>query len=126
MANLEQIIADIKELKLLEEERGIPQDEMIVMLETGLTAAYKKHLGEAKLAQVKLNPEKHTIKFYSGKQVVETVEDPDKEISLADAKEIKKSYKKSIPISCWENSNRCWWYCNRYCCIRMDYSSQKA
>ncbi len=80
-------------LRLLEEERGIPQEKMIGMLEAGLTAAYKKHLGEAMLAQVKLNPEKHTIKFYSGKIVVETVEDPDKEISLADAKEIKKSYK---------------------------------
>jgi len=62
-------------------------------LEAGLTAAYKKHLGEAMLSQVKLNPEKHTIKFYSGKLVVEEVEDADKEISLADAKEIKKSYK---------------------------------
>ena len=80
-------------LRLLEQERGIPQEKMIAMLEAGLTAAYKKHLGEAKLSQVKLNPEKHTIKFYSGKMVVETVEDPDKEISLADAKEIKKSYK---------------------------------
>ncbi len=80
-------------LKLVEEERGIPQEKMIAMIEAGLTAAYKKHLGEAMLAQVKLNPEKHTIKFYSGKVVVETVEDEDKEISLADAKEIKKSYK---------------------------------
>ena len=80
-------------LKLLEQERGIPQDQMIAMLESGLTAAYKKHKGEAMLAQVKLNPEKHTIKFYSGKLIVETVEDPDKEISLEDAKEIKKSYK---------------------------------
>ncbi len=80
-------------LRLLEQERGIPQDQMIGMLEAGLTAAYKKHKGEAMLAQVKLNPEKHTIKFYSGKMVVETVEDSDKEISLEDAKEIKKSYK---------------------------------
>jgi len=80
-------------LRILEEERGIPQETMISMLEAGLTAAYKKHLGEAMLSQVKLNPEKHTIKFYSGKLVVEEVEDADKEISLADAKEIKKSYK---------------------------------
>ena len=80
-------------LKLLEEERGIPQETMISMMESALTAAYKKSLGEAKSAQVKLNPEKHTIKIYSYKTVVETVEDPDKEISLVDAKEIKKSYK---------------------------------
>lgn len=90
-------------LRLLEEERGIPQDEMITMLEAGLTAAYKKHLGEAKLSQVKLNPEKHTIKFYSGKLIVETVEDADKEISLADAKEIKKSYKLGETV--WTEEN---------------------
>lgn len=90
-------------LRLLEEERGIPQDQMIGMLEAGLTAAYKKHLGEAKLSQVKLNPEKHTIKFYSGKMIVETVEDPDKEISLVDAKEIKKSYKLGETV--WKEEN---------------------
>ncbi len=90
-------------LRLLEEERGIPQDKMISMLEAGLTAAFKKHLGEAKLSQVKLNPEKHTIKFYSGKLIVESVEDPDKEISLADAKEVKKSYKLGETV--WKEEN---------------------
>ncbi|MBQ7880801.1 MAG: transcription termination/antitermination protein NusA [Clostridia bacterium] len=80
-------------LKAFEEERGIPQENFISMLETGLTAAFKKVLGEAKSAMVKLIPEKHTIKFYSYKTVVETVEDADKEISLEDAKAIKKSYK---------------------------------
>ena len=90
-------------LRLLEQERGIPQDKMISMLEAGLTAAYKKHLGQAMLSQVKLNPEKHTIKFYSGKLIVEAVEDADKEISLADAKEIKKSYKLGEIV--WKEEN---------------------
>lgn len=90
-------------LKLVEQERGISQDKMISMIEAGLTAAYKKHLGEAKLPQVKLNPEKHTIKFYSGKMIVETVEDPDKEVSLSEAKEIKKSYK--IGDIVWKEEN---------------------
>lgn len=48
--------------------------------------------GEAKNALVKLNPEKNTIKIYSYKTVVNEVEDPDKEISLEDARAIKKSY----------------------------------
>ena len=90
-------------LRLLEQARGIPQDKMISMLEAGLTAAYKKHLGQAMLSQVKLNPEKHTIKFYSGKLIVEAVEDADKEISLADAKEIKKSYKLGEIV--WKEEN---------------------
>lgn len=49
--------------------------------------------GEAKSASVKLSPEKNTIKIYSYKTIVDEVTDPDKEISLAEAQLIKKSYK---------------------------------
>ncbi len=80
-------------LKDLETEKGIPQDVMIGKLEQALTAAYKKNSGEAKSALVKLSPEKNTIKIYSYKTVVEEVLDPEKEISLENAKLIKKSYK---------------------------------
>lgn len=80
-------------LKDLEEQKGIDKEFFKEALESALTSAYKKHYGEAKSAEVKLNEEKHTIKIYSYKTVVETVEDPDKEISLAEAKTIKKSYK---------------------------------
>ncbi len=80
-------------LEDFERERKISKDEFIKALETALTSAYKKHIGEAKLASVKLNPEKCTIKVYSYKEVKEEVEDPDKEISLEEAKQIKKTYK---------------------------------
>lgn len=80
-------------LKDLETEKGIPQDVMIGKLEQALTAAYKKNSGEAKSALVKLSPEKNTIKIYSYKTIVNEVLDPEKEISLEDAKKIKKSYK---------------------------------
>ena len=80
-------------LKDLETERGISSEVMISKLEQALTAAYKKNSGEAKSAMVKLVPEKNTIKIYSYKTVVEEVEDDEKEISLADAKEIKRAYK---------------------------------
>ncbi len=80
-------------LKLLEEEKGINEEMFISALETALTAAYKKNSGMAKNAQVKLNPEKNTIKIYSYRTVVENVEDEEKEISLEDAKQIKHSYK---------------------------------
>ena len=77
----------------LEEQKGINSQYFIEALESALTSAYKKNFGEAKSAYVKLNPEKHTIKIYSYKTVVEEVLDSDKEISLAEAKLIKKSYK---------------------------------
>lgn len=77
----------------LEEQKGINSEYFIEALESALTSAYKKNFGEAKSAFVKLNPEKNTIKIYSYKTVVEEVLDSDKEISLAEAKLIKKSYK---------------------------------
>ena len=80
-------------LKDLEEQKGINADYFIESLESALTSAYKKNFGEAKSAFVKLNPEKNTIKIYSYKTVVAEVLDSDKEISLAEVKMIKKSYK---------------------------------
>lgn len=77
----------------LEEQKGINKEYFIEALEAALTSAYKKNFGEAKSAYVKLNPEKNSIKVYSYKTVVEEVENPDKEISLAEAKALKKSYK---------------------------------
>lgn len=77
----------------LEVQKGINKEFFIDALEAALTSAYKKNFGEAKSALVKLNPEKNSIKVYSFKTVVDEVLDPDKEISLADAKLIKKSFK---------------------------------
>ena len=76
----------------LEMQKKINKESFIEALESALTSAYKKSYGEAKHALVKLVPEKNTIKVYSYKTIVEEVEDPDKEISLEDAKKIKKSY----------------------------------
>lgn len=80
-------------LEDLEMEKKIDKETFISTLETALTSAYKKMYGEAKSALVKLNPEKATIRIYSYKTVVEEVQDPDKEISLSEAKLIKKSIK---------------------------------
>ena len=91
-------------LRALEQEKNIKSEYFIEALESGLTAAYKKIYGEAKKAKVKLNPEKSTIKIYSYKTVVEEVQDPEKEISLADAKLIKKAYKIGDEVLQEENS----------------------
>ena len=80
-------------LKDLEAEKGINEEVFISALEQALTAAYKKNSGMAKNAQVKLNPEKNTIRIYSYRTVVSVVEDEEKEISLEDAKQIKHVYK---------------------------------
>ncbi len=86
-------------LDLLEKEKKIDKEFFIAALESALTSAYKKNFGEAKSATVKLNPEKNTIKVLAYKTVVDEVEDPDKEISLEDAKKIKSSYKVGDMVS---------------------------
>ncbi len=77
----------------LEREKGIAKDTVISSLETALAIACKKNFGEASNVIVKTNPEKFTIKAYISKTVVEEVETPEKEITLEEAREIKKSYK---------------------------------
>ena len=86
-------------LEDLEKEKKIKKEYFISALESALTSAYKKNFGEAKSASVKLIPEKNTIKVYGYKTVVEEVADPDKEISLEDARKIKKSYEVGDVIS---------------------------
>ena len=86
-------------LDLLEKEKKINKEFFVAALETALTSAYKKNFGEAKSATVKLNPEKNTIKVYAYKTVVEEVEDPDKEISLEEAKKLKSTYKVGDTVS---------------------------
>lgn len=80
-------------LRALQEAKNIDQDFIISAMESALTAAYKKSFGQARSAEVRLNPEKNTIRIYSYLTVVEEVEDPEKEISLIDAKEISNKYK---------------------------------
>ena len=82
-----------KALDDLEQERKIDKNTFIATLETALTSAYKKMYGEAKSAMVKLYPERNTIRIFSYKTVADVVEDPDKQISLEEARKIKKSYK---------------------------------
>lgn len=78
----------------LENEKGISHEVIIEALETALLSAYKKHTGDScDNIVIKLNPEKGAAKFYATKMIVEEVTDPEKEISLAEAKTFKKSYK---------------------------------
>ncbi|MGN0761297.1 MAG: transcription termination factor NusA [Christensenellales bacterium] len=77
----------------LEKEKRIDKEVFIESLEAGLASAYKRQVGEARNVLVVLNEAKFSINIYAYKTVVETVEDPEKEISLEDAKAIKSTYK---------------------------------
>ena len=78
----------------LEREKGISEEVFLDALSTALASAYKKQfLGDAAGVEVKLNPEKGTIRFFLTRTVVDSEEVADGEISLEDAQEIKKSAK---------------------------------
>lgn len=74
----------------LEKEKGISKDVVISSLCDAMVAAYKKHLKLKEVQNVEsfLDEQSGEIGIFKGKTVVESVEDPDNEISLAEAKEI--------------------------------------
>lgn len=83
----------------LEREKGISQAEFIAALENALVFAYKKSTGDVSGIAVKLDPDRKTIRIFSVKNVVEEVVDPEKEISVEDARLIKKSAKAGDVLS---------------------------
>ena len=74
----------------LEKEKGIYKDVDISSLCDAMVAAYKKHLRLKEVQNVEafLDEQSGEIGIFKGKTVVESVEDEDNEISLAEAKEI--------------------------------------
>ena len=74
----------------LEREKGISKEVVISSLCDAMVAAYKKHIRvkEAPNVEAFLDEQSGEIGIFKGKTVVESVEDPDNEISLAEAKEI--------------------------------------
>ena len=79
-------------LDLLEKEKGIPKEYMLEKIEAALLSAFKKEFGNSTLMRVAIDPVKEDVKVYLQKEVVEVVENPQCQISLEDAKAIKKSY----------------------------------
>lgn len=81
-------------LQDLEKEKGISQEVFLEALENALVSACKKqYAGTVGAVELKLNPDRGTIDFFTVKTVVEEVTDHENEISLAEARLIKKSYK---------------------------------
>ena len=74
----------------LEREKGISKEVVISSLCDAMVVAYKKHLRIKEIANVEafLDEQSGEIGIFKGKTVVESVEDEDNEISLAEAKEI--------------------------------------
>ena len=80
-------------LNQLESEGKIDKDLVLSSLEAAIAQAYKKEYGEGRNIVVQLNESQGLIRIIAYKTVVETVEDPEKEISLEDALKLKSTYK---------------------------------
>ena len=78
-------------LTQLAAERNLPRDMVLSAIEAALASAYKKDnlVGEQNIA-VRLSPTTGDVRVYVLKNVVEQVTDPRLEITLPDAKRLKK------------------------------------
>ncbi len=70
----------------LSAERNLPKGVILAALESALTSAYKKDSSPEQDILVKIDPDSGKIKAYIQKVVVESVADPDCEISLNEAR----------------------------------------
>lgn len=87
-------------VKLLEEEKGIPADYLYEKISAAIIVAAKHDYNGKDIVHCDIDEEKQKIKVYVTKNVVEEIEDPDTDLTLEQALELKKSAKigKTIDI----------------------------
>ena len=79
-------------LTQLAAERHLPREQVLLAIEVALASAFKKdNPAMGQNISVKLNPNTGDVGVYALKTVVETVDDPEREISLPEAQLIKQS-----------------------------------
>ncbi len=84
----------------LERERGIAEDVFLDALANALASAYKKQsVGGTANVEVKINSEKSTIRFFLTRTVVDAEEAGEGEITLGEAREVKKNAKAGDVLS---------------------------
>ena len=76
----------IEALERLEKEKNISKATLLEAIENSLLTACKNHFGKADNVKVNINPNTGDFAVYAEKEVVEEVEDPVLQVSLAEAK----------------------------------------
>ena len=82
----------IESLEILEKEKNISKETLLEAIEQSLLQACKNHFGKSDNVKVVINPDTGDFRVTADKEVVENVEDPVLQISLADAKEMDSRY----------------------------------
>ncbi|MTI94466.1 MAG: transcription termination/antitermination protein NusA [Firmicutes bacterium] len=82
----------VEALEQLHSDRKIPKEVLFDAVEAALVSAYKKNFGQSQNVRVELNRESGKILVFAQKEVVENLENPQEEISVADARKINPLY----------------------------------
>jgi N utilization substance protein A len=83
-----ELVAAVSQLSA---ERNLSREVVLAIVESALAAAYKKYaFSNEQDVSVKLNPDTGDMKVYVKKTVVESVNDPQLEISLAEARRVHR------------------------------------
>ena len=82
----------LEALNILEQEKNISKETLLEAIENSLVTACKNHFGKSDNVKVEIDPETCAFSCYQEKTVVDTVEDPVEEISLADASQLDGHY----------------------------------
>ncbi len=87
-------------VKLLEEEKGIPAEYLYEKISAAIVVAAKHDYNGKDIVHCDIDEEKQKIKVYLTKNVVEEIQDPDTDLTLDLARQIRKSAKvgKTIDI----------------------------
>lgn len=90
----------LEALNILEKENNISKDTLLEAIENSLLTACKSHFGKADNVKVSMNRDTCDFSVYAEKEVVEEVEDPLLQISLAEAKMTDPKYDVGDIVQC--------------------------
>ncbi|WAJ22918.1 MULTISPECIES: transcription termination factor NusA [Lacrimispora] len=96
----------LEALNILEKENNISKETLLEAIENSLLTACKNHFGKADNVKVSINRDTCDFNVFAEKEVVETVEDPLLQISLADAKMTNPKYELGDVIHCQIDSKK--------------------
>ncbi len=90
----------LEALNIMEKENNISKDTLLEAIENSLLTACKNHFGKADNVKVSMNRDTCDFSVYAEKEVVEEVEDPLLQISLAEAKMTDPKYDVGDIVQC--------------------------
>jgi N utilization substance protein A len=70
-------------------ERGLTVEVVLEALEQALVSAYKRDIGPYQHLDAKIDPSTGEVKMFTGREVVERVEDPDSQVTPGEARQIR-------------------------------------